>query len=196
MLGCSQGHRQSLLYPVLHSPPFTAIFPSFHFKGCSSPSVTTVSLPRPTDFARSSCLHPFPACSQDTTPIPQPPELQRAKPGHSLGCLPRGQEVAQSHGTHPAMCASLAARAVPAPARQLLFIAGNQHVPLHRIRDKLGALLEGDLAVLPEFCSSLFFTPSKQRHLQGDFVVSHLKKPLWSESSWYWATLDRSKPPL
>lgn len=69
---------------------------------------------------------------------------------------------------------------------------GPEKLYFHRIRDKLGALLEGDLAVLPEFFSCLFFTLLQQRHLRGDFVIAHLKKPLWSESFWYWATSDTS----
>lgn len=98
-----------------------------------------------------------------------------AKPGHSLGCLPRGRRLHRVTA-HPAMCTSLAAGAVPAPAQQLLSIAGTQQMNLDRIRDKPGAHLEGDLAGLLEFCSCFFFTSLKQCHLQGDFVVSHLKK--------------------
>lgn len=82
---------------VLHSRPFTPVFPSFHFKGYFSLSAAglTVPLSRPINIyltPRSSFPQPFPACSHipgtliPFLGIPHRPALRRNKSGHSLGC--------------------------------------------------------------------------------------------------------------
>lgn len=156
MLGCSQS-ISTPVPSVLHSPPCTAIFPSFHFKGCFSPSVTTAPLPNLTDSGSSSCLHPFPAHSQNTPLPPHPLSSTGPSTDTAWAVWPRGRRL------HRAMCRipghSLAARAVPAPASCSPSLGTNTNC--HRIRHSLGALPEGDLAGLSEFCSCFFFTPLK-----------------------------------
>lgn len=151
---------------------------------------------RPTDIYltdRFASRQPFPACSRSPSTqipflqIPQPPAL-RNKSGHSWGCCGARQQFAAS----PCLPWGRSLQ-----TGVIKHTSCHVHATWHRcswsevtvcplcvIREELGAPLGDVLAwlllgqcpsnfsVLADFSSSwLFFTPSKQRYSQANFVV-------------------------